>query len=130
MTASYDPHLLGPAGEQLAADYLTKKGYHIIAQNFRVSHNEIDLIALHQQTLCFVEVKTRCSSAKGHPAAAVTPQKQREIIKAAQAYLAFSKEHEMDCRFDVIAILVHEMVENSITSFTVEHFEDAFWATS
>ena len=130
MTVAYDPHLLGPTGEQIAADYLVKEGYHIIERNYRFHRNEIDIIALHQKTLCFVEVKTRFSSAKGHPAEAVTPQKQREIIKAARAYLALYRDIDTDCRFDVVAILVQGMEANRIDSFTVEHFQDAFWASS
>ena len=130
MTVAYDPHLLGPTGEQIAADYLVKEGYHIIERNYRFHLNEIDIIALHQKTLCFVEVKTRFSSAKGHPAEAVTPQKQREIIKAARAYLALYRDIDTDCRFDVVAILVQGMEANRIDSFTVEHFQDAFWAAS
>jgi len=124
----YDPHQLGQQGEQLAVDYLKKKGYRIIARNYRYHRNEIDIIALYKKRLCFIEVKTRSSTEKGHPAEAVTPEKQKEIIKAARAYLAFCVHDECDCRFDVIAILVASMQESRIGKFTVEHFEDAFWA--
>ena len=124
----YDPHLLGPEGERVAADYLAKQGYRIIERNYRYHRNEIDIIARYRKTLCFIEVKTRVSSEKGHPAEAVTPQKQKEIIKAARAYLAFCGEGEIDCRFDVVAVLVNSMEENRIASFVVEHFIDAFWA--
>ena len=96
-----DPHLLGQEGERLAADYLAKNGYRIIERNYRYHRNEIDIIARHKKTLCFVEVKTRSSSEKGHPADAVTAIKQKEIIKAARAYLAFTGQNETDCRFDV-----------------------------
>ncbi len=126
----YDPHLLGPEGERLAADYLAKQGYRILERNYRYHRNEIDLIARHRHTLCFIEVKTRLSSAKGHPAEAVTLQKQREIIKAARAYLALSGDEEPECRFDVVAVLVKRMEENRIASFAIEHFIDAFWASS
>ncbi len=130
MKVAYDPHLLGPEGEQIAADYLAREGYRIMERNYRFHRNEIDIIVLEKHTLCFVEVKTRFSSAKGHPAEAVTPQKQREIIKAARAYLALYGNIDTDCRFDVVAILVHGMEENRIDSFTLEHFQDAFWAAS
>jgi len=129
MNVTYDPHLLGPKGEQIAANYLAENGYRIIKRNYRFHRNEIDIIALHHKTLCFVEVKTRFSSAKGHPAEAVTLQKQREIIKAARAYLALSGDMETDCRFDVVAILIQRMEENRIDSFSVEHFMDAFWSS-
>jgi len=130
MKVAYDPHLLGPEGEQIAADYLVRQGYRIIERNYRFHRNEIDIIALQKETLCFIEVKTRFSSAKGHPAEAVTLQKQREIIKAARAYLALYRDIDTDCRFDVVAILVQGMEANRIDSFTVEHFQDAFWASS
>ncbi|NTU45426.1 MAG: YraN family protein [Chlorobiaceae bacterium] len=124
----HDPQQLGQQGEQLAADFLEKKGYRIISRNYRYHRNEIDIIARYKGTLCFIEVKTRSSTEKGHPAEAVTPGKQKEIIKAARAYLAFCVHEECDCRFDVIAILIESMHESGIDRFTVEHFEDAFWA--
>ncbi|MEI7695484.1 MAG: YraN family protein [Chlorobium sp.] len=130
MKIPYDPHLLGPEGEQIAADYLVKAGYRILQRNYRFHRNEIDMISLHRGTLCFVEVKTRFSSAKGHPAEAVTLQKQREIIKAAQAYLTITGQIDTDCRFDVMAVLIQSMDGNRIGTFTVEHFKDAFWASS
>lgn len=126
----YDPHLLGQQGERLAADYLNKKGYRIIERNYRYRRNEIDIIARFKGTLCFIEVKTRSSEEKGHPAEAVTPQKQQEIIKAARAYLAFKGGGEIDCRFDVVTVLVQNMDEERIKSFVIEHFTDAFWADS
>ena len=123
-----DPHLLGIEGERFAADYLAKKGYRILERNYRYHRNEIDIIARHQKTLCFIEVKTRSSHEKGHPADAVTTIKQREIIKAAKAFLAFSGEEATDCRFDVIAVLAESAENNLITSFLIEHYIDAVWA--
>jgi putative endonuclease len=123
-----DPHLLGQEGERLAADYLSKKGYRILVRNYRYHRNEIDIVARHKKTLCFIEVKTRSSREKGHPVEAVTITKQREIIKAAKAFLAFSGELESDCRFDVVTVLAECEGENLITSFFIEHYIDAFWA--
>ena len=128
MKERYDPHQLGQEGEQLAAAYLLNKGYRIIERNYRFHRNEIDIIALHGRTLCFVEVKTRLSSAKGHPAEAVTLPKQHEILKAARAYLALHGDGECDCRFDVVAIQVQRMEQQRISEFTIDHFTDAFWA--
>ena len=128
MKEPHDPHLLGQEGEQLAAAYLLNKGYRIIERNYRFHRNEIDIIALHGRTLCFVEVKTRLSSAKGHPAEAVTLPKQHEILKAARAYLALYADGECDCRFDVVAIQVQRMEQQRISEFVIDHFADAFWA--
>ena len=127
MTDSYNPYLLGQEGEQLAANYLLEEGYQILERNYRYHRNEIDIIARHGHTLCFVEVKTRLSSAKGDPAEAVTLQKQHEIIKAARAYLALSGQWECDCRFDVVAIRVQHMEKKRISSFFIDHYPDAFW---
>lgn len=123
----HDPHSLGRQGEQLAADYLAAKGYRIVLRNFRYRRNEIDIIALDGRTLCFIEVKTRGSLEKGHPVESVTPQKQKEIIKAAKAYLLRLENREPDCRFDVIAILAESMTGDRIASCSIEHFTDAFW---
>ncbi|MEI7787476.1 MAG: YraN family protein [Chlorobiaceae bacterium] len=125
-----DPHQLGQEGERLAAEYLAKKGYHILKRNYRYHRHEIDIVAMHQTTLCFIEVKTRSTTEKGDPAEAVTLSKQREIIKAARAYLAFSGEERRDCRFEVVAIKVANLDENPLVSYVIEHFPDAFWATS
>ncbi len=128
MKEPHDPHLLGQEGERLAAAYLLNKGYRIIERNYRFHRNEIDIIALHGRTLCFVEVKTRLSSAKGHPAEAVTLPKQHEILKAARAYLALYADGECDCRFDVVAIQVQRMEQQRISEYVIDHFTDAFWA--
>lgn len=96
--------LLGKAGEDRAAQYLSKQGYKILERNFRAPYGEIDLIALHRGELVFVEVKTRNSDAYGAPELAVTPRKQQRMIKAALGYIKYKKLHQMPCRFDVVAI--------------------------
>jgi len=96
--------LLGKAGEDRAAMFLAKLGYRILERNYRTLHGEIDLIALHQGTVVFVEVKTRTSDAFGAPELAVTSQKQRRMIKAALGYIKYKKLHQVPCRFDVVAI--------------------------
>lgn len=128
MSREHDPHRLGMAGEDEASIFLETEGFAIIRRNFRFHRNEIDIIAEHNGTICFVEVKTRFSSAAGHPAEAVTISKQREIIKAASAYLSLHNQSERSCRFDVIAIQVHSMQGNRIGDFTLEHYTDAFQA--
>lgn len=96
--------LLGQAGEDRAAKYLAKQGYRVLERNYRTSHGEIDLIALHEGTIVFVEVKTRTSDAFGAPELAVTPQKQRRMVKTALGYIKYKKLHQVPCRFDVVAI--------------------------
>ncbi|UZJ41454.1 YraN family protein [Prosthecochloris sp. SCSIO W1101] len=122
------PHDLGRQGEMTAVTYLLEKGYRILDRNYRYRRNEIDIVAADKQTLCFIEVKTRSSDTKGHPLEAVTPEKQKEIIKAASAYLATHPAPEPDCRFDVIAIIAHSLANGRIKKFELEHITNAFMA--
>jgi putative endonuclease len=96
--------LLGREGEDRAARFLEKQGYRILERNYRTRTGEIDLIALHQGVVAFIEVKTRSSNAFGAPELAVTPQKQRRMVKAALGYINYKKLHQVPCRFDVVAI--------------------------
>ena len=96
--------LLGREGEDLAARFLIKQGYRILERNYSTRTGEIDLIALHDGSVVFVEVKTRSSDAFGAPELAVTPRKQQRMVKAALAYIKYKKLHQVPCRFDVVAI--------------------------
>ncbi|TWT52304.1 hypothetical protein KOR42_29900 [Thalassoglobus neptunius] len=97
--------LFGNHGERIAARFLKQKGYRILRRQARGPFGEIDLIAKDADTIIFVEVKTRKSSVRGHPSEAVTYQKQRQISRAALAWLKKNNLLEHRCRFDVIAIL-------------------------
>ncbi len=96
--------LLGKEGEDRAARFLMKQGYRILERNYRTRSGEIDLIALHDGAVVFVEVKTRTSDAFGAPELAVTPRKQQRMVKAALGYIKYKKLHQVPCRFDVVAI--------------------------
>jgi putative endonuclease len=96
--------LLGREGEDRAAKFLAQRGYRILERNYRTRSGEIDLIALDRGVVVFVEVKTRTSNAFGAPELAVTPQKQRRMLKAALGYMKYKKLHQVPCRFDVVAI--------------------------
>lgn len=101
---SGDRKRLGQAGEDRAARFLEKRKYRILERNYRTPSGEIDLIALHEGELVFVEVKTRTSGAFGAPELAVNPRKQLRMVKAALGYLKYKNLHQMPCRFDVVAI--------------------------
>ncbi len=96
--------LLGRTGEDRAARFLVSRGYRILERNYSTRSGEIDLIALHQGTVAFIEVKTRSNDAFGAPELAVNQRKQRRMIKAALGYIKFKKLHQVPCRFDVVAI--------------------------
>ena len=96
--------LLGRSGEDRAARHLAEQGFTILERNYTAPQGELDLIALDGDTLVFVEVKTRTSSAYGAPELAVDRRKQERMVKAALGYLKHKKLHQMPCRFDVVAI--------------------------
>lgn len=97
---------LGRAGEELAARYLEGRGCTIIARNHRTPVGELDLIARDRSHLLFVEVKTRRTTAFGVPAEAVGVRKQRQIVRAAQWYLASARHAGLQPRFDVVAVII------------------------
>ena len=96
----------GRSGEDLAQDYLRKQGYKIIERNYHCRYGEIDLIARDGETLVFVEVKSRRSTAFGTPEEAVGAAKQKKISIVALWYLAERNIHDTAARFDVVSILL------------------------
>lgn len=96
----------GASGETLAVRELTRRGYRILARNVRTRVGELDVVARDGGTLCFVEIKARHSLAFGLPQEAVTRQKQRHIIRAAQWYLKAHRLTAAPARFDVVALLL------------------------
>ena len=96
--------LLGRWGESVAAEFLQKKRYTLVAANYRCRLGEIDLIAENRKYIVFVEVKLRNNLAFGRGAEAVTKEKQRRICRAAVRFLAQRGWQERFCRFDVIEI--------------------------
>ncbi len=99
---------VGSFYEKQAAEYLKTQGYVILAQNFYTHFGEIDIVAREGRTFVFVEVKYRKNSGSGYPQEAVTARKKNRMIQSAKYYLYrygnYDRE-DMDCRFDVIAIL-------------------------
>jgi putative endonuclease len=110
----------GRKGEELAAEYLRQKLYTILERNWRHGRCEVDIIARAGDEVVFVEVKTRTSGDFGLPEEGVDAAKQRQLVKAAEAY---RDVHGWtgSLRFDVIAI------DRSHKRPVIEHFEDAFY---
>ena len=101
---------VGAAYEEKAAAYLQSRGYFILCRNFFSRQGEIDIIAREGGYLVFIEVKYRKNGAKGDPAEAVTPAKQRVICRTADYYrLKKGYGEETPCRFDVVAVLGEEI---------------------
>ncbi len=99
------PQGIGKNAEKAAARHLQECGYRVIAKNFKTRHGEIDIIAEHQGTLVFVEVKGRNRSDFGSPLESVTAQKLRRIENAAVSYIATEVGHDnIDWRIDVVGV--------------------------
>ncbi|HUU00331.1 MAG TPA: YraN family protein [Myxococcota bacterium] len=103
---SSDPrHILGAAAEDQARDYLAGQGYQILERNVRYKVGELDIVATEGETLVFVEVRSRSNPNQVHPAATVTPRKQRQVVRAAMAYCQDHNIKDTMIRFDVVAVL-------------------------
>ncbi len=111
---------LGQKGENQAAALLRSKGYKIIAQNWRYSHYEIDIIAFHEDTLVIVEVKTRESDLFGHPSQFVNSKKHQNLYRAVEEYIE-QTNYRGEIRFDIVAVFKKR--EEWIT----DHITDAFY---
>lgn len=93
----------GQAAEQLAAEWLARRGLVEVQRNYRVRGGEIDLIMRDGEHLVFVEVRYRSRRDFGGAAASVTAAKQARLTIAAQHYLLHSGS-QAPCRFDVLAL--------------------------
>jgi putative endonuclease len=118
-----ESHNLGKKGEDLAADHLIKAGYKILFRNWKWGKHEIDLIAENKDFIVFAEVKTRTDDFQMHPLTAMTREKQKSIIYAADGYLQKFNTSNKEGRFDVITII------KSGESFQIDHIEGAFYPT-
>ena len=96
---------IGDLGEQLAADFLIKKGYTILERNFRTPYGELDIIASENDSVVFVEVKTRSTDRFGTGFEAITAKKQATLLNCAAHY---ADVHNLDCpvRIDAIEIML------------------------
>lgn len=95
---------LGKIGEDLACEYLIKHQYRILERNFQKRYGELDIVVIKDDTLIFVEVKTRIGRVFGLPEEAVTPRKLAEIRQTAAYYKLIYPELPDSMRIDVIAI--------------------------
>ena len=95
---------IGTLGEELAEIMLMEKGYKILAKNFRCRYGEIDIIALKNKVLAFVEVKTRLFESCGNGAESVTAVKRQRIRHCALCYMAICRRYYEAVDFQVIEI--------------------------
>ena len=116
---------IGDLGENFAAELYEKSGYTVVARNYHSRYGEIDLIAESEDTLCFVEVKTRNLTSFGTPAEAVDFRKQKKLTLTAMKFLTEIESFKQP-RFDVIEIwqqdgkiVRYNLIENA---FSAEDF--------
>ena len=111
--------------EQQALNWLQQKGLKSVQQNYSCRLGEIDLIMLHQDTLCFIEVKYRKNNAFGGTAYSIPVSKQRKITKAALTFISSHKKFQQhNYRFDALFISPGERFRDA----SVEWIQNAFSA--
>lgn len=133
--------LIGRMGEDLAARFLLNNGMRLVCSNFKVPigrnrrgaaiTGEIDLIALEENILCFVEVKTRSSDEFASPIAAIDLRKQRQIIRTARVYRKIFNIQGIRFRYDAVSVLLKSEKRPEIEHFknywTEDKFRKKFW---
>jgi putative endonuclease len=102
-----DKKKIGAYGENIAADFLIRKGYEIIDRHFQTRTGEVDLIAKKDSQIIFVEVKTRTSRQFGLPEEAIDWRKRLKLMKTAKWYLAGRGEEMENYRIDSIAVEIN-----------------------
>jgi len=118
-------HALGRRGEDLAHRYLQKRGFSIVARNYRGRNGgvEVDLIGWDGPVLVFVEVKSRSGDSFGPPEKAVDQEKQVRLIRAAGEYIHRIGVDWKNVRFDLVSVLFGDPQ-------ILSHVEDAFGRSS
>jgi len=109
----------GQEGEEAARGFLQKKGYRILHSNWRFHHYELDIVALDDDMLVVVEVKTRSDDYLVAPDEAIDRKKMKRTITAADAYVRYFNL-DIPVRFDIIALV------KSSSGYQIDHYEDAF----
>ena len=107
---------VGDYGEQLALQFLQKRGYIIIDRNFSSKYGEIDILALHSEepeTICCVEVKTRLSSVFGEPEEAVTRDKTKRLHDTACSYFFQNRIEDKIFRLDILSIFIDQTTKKA-----------------
>lgn len=120
-----DTHRIGARFEDVAAEHLRRRGWRILARNYRAGRKEIDLVAVRDGVVAFVEVKGRRGSGYGDPLEAIGWRKRREIARVARAWIGEVRRGRRPparaFRFDAVAV---EAPPGG--PVTVRHVEDAW----
>lgn len=115
---------IGKWVEDIAATFLESKNYQILFRNWRAGRGDIDIIALVDNFIVFVEVKGGFSTLYGAPELRITPAKKRQLYKLASLFLVEVENYHIPhdrYRFDVI------IVEGNPDKYNIRHYENAFY---
>ena len=116
-------NIAGSWGESIAAEFIRKKKYKLIAMNYKCRFGEIDLIASNKNYLVFIEVKTRKSANFAAALEHVDWHKQQRLRTTAELYLSLYPT-DLQPRFDVIEVYAPEGIDTK--NPVINHLEDAF----
>ena len=111
---------IGIFGQKLAVDFLRRQGYQLKAENFRTRQGEIDIVAIKDGQIVFVEVKTRLSERFGLPEEAVSSGKLEKMRLTAFKYLEQNQENTDNFRFDIVAIVIDKIEKKAI----IRHYKN------
>jgi putative endonuclease len=111
---------LGKIGEQMAVDFLIKKGHKILDRNFNFKKLEVDIVTEFEDKIIITEVKTRQSDYLTDPRELVSHSKQKGIVKTANHYIQ-ENEIDLEAQFDLIVIVLNQKQKE------IKHYEDAFY---
>ncbi len=112
----------GILGEKLAKEFLKKQGYRIIETNYRCPNGETDIVAMHEDSLVFIEVRTKKNLQFGSPEESITPAKMEKLRTVAAHYQQSHDKLPPQCRIDVVAVELNqsgklvriELIENAV----------------
>jgi putative endonuclease len=111
---------LGKKGEDIAKSYLQNNDFNILETNWRAKHKEIDIIAVKNDAIRIVEVKSRSGNYLELPRHSVNKKKQEDLISAANFYIIMNKI-ELDVYFDIIEVILDK------GKYFVRYIPDAFY---
>ncbi|MDK8193499.1 YraN family protein [Paenibacillus sp. UMB7766-LJ446] len=113
----------GRLGEEAACDWLREHHYRILRQNWRCRSGEIDIVAVHEGMIIFIEVRSRSGTGKyGTPQESVDIRKIQQVRATASVYLQMTGETNHQIRFDVIAVMLDKAGE----TVSLDHIINAF----
>ena len=98
---------IGQLGESIAREYLQKKGYKIIEQNYRTKYAEIDLVVVKENILVFMEVRTRTGEMFGTPEESINRKKRKKLMRNAVAYIARRRNRQV-YRIDAVCVVLNK----------------------